>query len=515
MSPTRRQVLRGMAGFTLAIPVLPSLLPTRARAAGVSAPRFVALATNHGGVWQPHLYPGDETLSEQRSYGGHQIRRGDLSASRSGGRASLSRILTASDAVLTPALVSRMNVMRGFDVPFYLGHHSGGHLGNYALNDGNGMDGQAMRSHPWPTIDQVLAWSNQFYPDTSGILERSLVLGGRGMSAGYANPSNNSGSIDAIPSDTDSRAVFRRIFRERDEDPRKPVVDLVIEDYRRLRDSDRRLSAGDRQRLDQHMERLFELERKLTATASCDDLEVPPISFENIRGQTGFHQNPDLQAQAWKLMNDVIVAALSCDTCRLVSMRVDTTFSTYAGDWHQDVAHQAHGVSWVSPPATDGDHPQDWLTDGHQRVFEHVFADLASKLHAVRTPDGTLLDACLLQWTHESGPATHDPLEMPVITAGGAAGALSTGHYADFRNLAFPAKVPRDGEAVEAHTGLIYNQWLGTVLELMGLDRRAYERDGWGGYGQVLLSTEGWYAGYDKYGPDVLAVMGDRVPFVS
>ncbi|MFK7930702.1 MAG: DUF1552 domain-containing protein [Myxococcota bacterium] len=516
MRTTRRHFLRGLAGFTLAIPVLPSLLPRSARAAGPSPQRFIAMGTEHGGIWQQNLYPSDSTLTDTRPYAGHTIRRGDLSSTTTGGRTEISRILSASSAVLSPGLVSRMNVMRGFDVPFYLAHHRGGHLGNYAENDGNGGDGQAVQNHPMPTIDQVLAWSNEFYPDTSGILERSLVLGGRSMSAGHADPNDPRTSIGNLPNDWDSRAVFRRIFRARDANPRRPVVDLVIEDYQRLRDSDRRISSADRDRLNQHMERLYELERKLNATASCEDLDVPDVSSVQIIQRSGYGQNPELQKQAWQLLNDVIVAAMSCDTCRIATMRVDQTFSPYVGDWHQEIAHQAQGVSWAAPPSLGGDHPNEILAQGYQRTFEHVFADLAAKLLAVTDENGeTLLDNTLLQWTHESGPVTHDPIEMPVITAGSAGGAIKTGHYADFRNLGSIASAPNAGSSIESHTGIIYNQWLGTVLQAMGVPRASYERDGYGGYGHVYLSQHGWYAGYDKYGADVLGVMGERVPFVG
>ena len=32
-------------------------------------------------------------------------------------------------------VLGKMTVMRGFDIPFYIGHHTGGHLGNFARKD--------------------------------------------------------------------------------------------------------------------------------------------------------------------------------------------------------------------------------------------------------------------------------------------------------------------------------------------------------------------------------------------
>lgn len=513
--PTRRQVLRGLAGFTLALPTLPSLLPRSARAAGPVPRRFIAMASEHGGVWQDQLYPGDGALSDTRSYAGHTLRRGDLPLAIDGATARISPVLSAPASLLTPALAAKMNVMRGFDITFYIAHHRGGHLGNYADNDGNGTDGTDMQALASPTIDQVLAWSDRFYPDTSGILERSLVMGDHGMSAGWSNPRDQSGTVQRMPNESDSRALFDRIFRDGTEPARKPVVDLVIEDYRRMRQGDTRLSTGDRRRLDEHMERLYELERKLDADVSCDDVSPPMQSSMDWIHQRDFHQDPAAQVRAWQLLNDVIVAAFACDTCRIATLRPHLTFTDYAGDWHQEIAHQANRVTWSSPPATTGPHPHGRLAEGHQRFFEGIFVDLIAKLDAVGMSDGsTLLDASLVQWTHESGPNTHDPIEMPVITAGGAAGALRTGSYCDFRNLGSVASRASSENRINSHTGLIYNQWLGHVLQIMGLPRTDFERDGWGGYGAVKLSTETWYAGYDKYDANVLGVMGDRVPFV-
>ena len=62
-----------------------------------------------------------------------------------------------------------MNVLWGLDVPFYIAHNTGLHLGNYARNDGNGGDGKAVQAFPRPTIDQIMAWSPSFYPTCRGI----------------------------------------------------------------------------------------------------------------------------------------------------------------------------------------------------------------------------------------------------------------------------------------------------------------------------------------------------------
>ncbi len=501
---TRRTVLRGAAGFTLALPFLPSVAERKANAANDEPRRFVAFATDHGGVWQQSMYPGDTALTEQLSYASQTVRRGELPLTVSNGIAAISPVLSGDSAVLTANLAAKLNVMRGLDVTFYLAHHRGGHLGNYAENDGNGADGPTLAHRP--TIDQVMAWSDNFYPDLGTILERSLVIGAHGMSADFSSPSTRSGPVQNITPEQNSLTLFNRIFVPQ-EDPtevRAPIVDRVLDDYRRLRDGNRRLSSEDRRRLEDHIDRVDELQRKLNVALSCGDIETPTQASTELYG-SDYGINPALQAQFWGLINDVIVAAFACDTCRIVSARAADHFSTFPGDWHQDVAHQAN---------TDAGQ-QQILADAHQRFFEGVFLDLISKLDAVDDGLGnTLLDTSLVQWTQESGVVTHDPIEMCVVTAGSAGGWLATGQYVDYRNLARPAHQGGGGSGfANTHIGLVYNQWLGTAAQAMGLNRSEYESGSYGGYGETMLSTETWYAGYQQYGPQ-LSVMGEPLPFL-
>jgi hypothetical protein len=504
----RRMLLRGAAGFTLALPFLPSLLgPNKAHAAG-GPKRFVALATPHGGIWQPRMYPNAATLTQTSSYGGHDVRRGALALEVANGVASLSPVLSGDSTKLTSTLVQKMNVLRGLDVTFYLGHHRGGHLGNYAANDGNGKDGQAVKLKPRPTIDQVLAWSNKFYTDLSSTRERSLVIGRDGMSHGFSNPGSQSGEIQHVNAEDDSLALFNKIFVP-PADPtqtRPPIVDRVLEDYRRLRDGNRRLSAKDRQRLDDHMDRVDELERKLNVNASCGDVQVPQGSSLDEKNASSFPVDPEAHKRFWQLMNDVVVAAFACNTSRVVTMNVSEHFSSFVGDWHQDVAHQAN----VSADQ------HEIIFQAHQRFFEDVYLDLISKLDALEDASGgSVLDHTLVQWTQESGCVTHNPIEMGVVTAGSADGFFTTGNYCDYRNLQKPASKVDGSNLVDSHLGLVYNQWLGNALQSMGLSPSDYETDGYGGYGLVQLSTETWYDGYNKYGNAELGAMSEILPFLK
>ncbi len=500
---SRRQVLRGAGGFTLALPWLPSLLPRGADAAPspLAQPRFVAICTEHGALWEQNMHPA-AGQTEQMTYAGHAIRRSPLVRTEANGRASLSPILSADATVMTDALVAKMNVLRGLDVPFYIAHHRGGHLGNWAANDGNGEDGQIQMGSDTPTIDQVLAWSNTFYSDLSTVLERSMVIG-NDISWGWSNPQTQSGSIQATAPEFSSLALFNRIFvpEEEEDNPRPPVVDRVMENYQSLRQSNQRLSAGDRLRLDAHIERIDELQRRLAVAVSCGDIPTPMADSEQLWGDPSFPVNPTLNREFWQLFNDVILAAFACGTSRIAVLRVTDNFSSFVGDWHQDIAHQAH--------LPDGAAQQE-IADGNQRTFEDVFMDLVAKLDIDEGDGTTMLDNTLVQWTQESGPMTHESVDSPVVTAGSAGGCLATGQFLDYRNMNNPMFDPYEGTPVRLYGGLIYNQYLGSVLQAMGLSPDEYEVASGRGYPDLFVGE-----GRDVHYPAaVQSAMGEWLPWL-
>jgi hypothetical protein len=490
---TRRQVLLGLGGATLALPVLPSLLSRTAYGADpvyTRRPRLFWLTTDHGGAFESSMFPAASTLTGSGSvFSDH--RYGALAPAVSGSTRSVSPVLSADATRFTPALVSKMNVLYGLDVPFYIAHSTGIHLGNYARNDGNGSDGKAVQGDKRPTIDQLLAWSPSFYPDLGAIRERSMVFGSQQVSWNYSNPSGRSGSVENVRGTNSSLDMFKRIFvpKSSTEAPtpkRAPVVDKVRESYRSLRNGNGRLSSADRQRLDDHMDRIAELERKLgaaPAAASCDGVTQPS---EDANAQRG--NDPSSAAKYGQLINDVVVAAFTCGTSRIGVHAYGSTesFVAYSGDWHQDVAHQ-----WQSADK------QQQLVRSYQRLFETVFLDLAAKLDVEEAPGMTYLDNSLLVWSQESGMETHGSVSIPIVTFGSAAGFLKTGQFLDYRRTSGAHFDP--GAGGQQSLGLLYGQWLATALQAMGASPEEFELWGHKGYGVPFVSGESWTPPYKQH----------------
>ena len=477
---SRRQFLRGSGGLALGLPFLPSLVPGKAWAQEVSfdpGPRFLMMATRHGGIYESSMFPSEAQLTESMTlYPGLDIRRGDLARAVNGDRAELSPVLSGAADVLTDELVAKMNVLWGLDIPFYIAHHTGGHLGNYARNDGNGADGQMVQQQHMPTIDQLMAWSPSFYGSLDGITERSLVVGSNGLSWNFSNPSAASGEVQEVAPIRDAPEAFDRVFPAgppTSEPTRPPIVDRVVESYRSLRQSNRRLSSDDRQRLDDHMDRLSELQRRLTTiNAACGDVVQPPYSQDPL--------------ERTRLLGEVVTAALTCGATRIAVIGVrEEEYVPYGGDWHQDVAHQ-----WQ----LDG--PQAQLVEANQAAFERVFLDLASRLDGIEeAPGQTVLDGTLMAWTQESGEATHEARSIPTITFGSAGGFLRTGQFCDYRNRTAVGRREAWGDP-QGWAGLLYNQFLGTCLQAVGVPQSEWQsvpHNGNTGYGLPLID-EGYAA---------------------
>lgn len=457
----RRRFLLGAGGAALALPVLPSLWPGESAAQAAQGRCFVHLVNGHGGISIANMSPSQATLTESVSYAGHTIRRGALAAPQVNGETRVSAVIRAPSTEFTPALAAKMNFLYGLDIPCYVGHQDGASLGNFAAN-ANGA-GFIAQNGQRPTIDQIMAWSPSFYGVAAGIRERIVHF--TGNSYGWANPAARSGPIErfGLIAETNIQ-MFDRLFGTQTTPSSPLLVDQVIEDYRALRASTGRLSAEDRRRLDDHVQQLFELQRRLQIAAGATSMPRPTIDTRQF-WTSEFGRRPDQNIQNAQLWNQVFVAGLAAGVNRIVLYGQDGEFSSFTGDYHQDIAHQ-HA-------ATAG--AQATHVASHQLFFRHVVLDLVRRLDAVDRGGGrTLLDDTLVAWNQESGHYTHEAQNMAVMTFGSAGGVLRTGQFIDYRNVA--RSLPGDGAYDRRFTGLLWQQWLGTVLQTFGIPRAEWEQ---------------------------------------
>ena len=504
---SRRQVLRGAAGFTLALPFLPSLVPIKAWGQNVVPPPrkyFCSYVTMHGGVADVNWYPADAALTTQKQLlPGHTIRSGPLTATIQNGNAVLSKVLQAPSSLLTPRMIGKINLLRGLDYGWQAGHTPGGHLGHYATGP---------NFHPagiiTPSSDQMMAYSPSFYSDLTGVRMRSVETGGywnaQSTSYFFANPATRTGAIQGTNRITNQLQLFNALFgagvppADGGTPAQRPlIVDRVVADYKALRDGNQRLSPEDKIRIDDHLARLDELQRSLLAQ------QAPPVSASCAIPQT-------TSPNTWANMNSVIAMAFMCGFTRIANVAMmNELFAAQlppsapawsAATWHNNVAHQA-----TQQPVQDGLIVPVW-----QLYFQQVL-DLAQKLDVQDSPGVTLLDNALIYMTSECEEITHQQLSVPVLTIGGAGGNVIGGHYVDYRNLAGTALPQGSQSNPKKNSGLSWNRLHATLLQAMGVPKSEYEQAGGPGFGNLYLAPA--YAATQVGG--LTAQSGDFLPVIG
>jgi hypothetical protein len=520
----RRQFLKESTGFALAIPFLPSLL-TRAEAAGLSGamPRLIVMATDHGAIHPKYMhplfpaslstindyYPTVMNLTEldanrvagtfetRQLFTGHTIRRMPLAGVKytSNGLTGVSPVVSASSSTsFSDDLLSKMHLHVGADIMTYLGHTSGGLLGNYAASE----QIQSGLANPIPTIDQVLAHSAKVYPQGSGFVKNSVSVGGKNLSwtyksnDDYLNPSASLG-VDFVPVAISPQKLWDDFFQAlaaqgSGPNPDVLVVDKVNSSWQSLRSrafgSSRRLSQEDGNRLDAYMQFLFEIERRiksLTPPSGCSVPGRPSQSTNSIYGgdnrigTTVITADATLQAYA-----DVITAAMMCNLTRIGTIWVPSIGLEYAGDWHT-LVH-----------ACADPNNQRKVIQGNQHNFEKVFLRIANNLNSIVEGNGkTYLDNSLVAWIQETGPRgnVHDGDAIPIVAAGGMAGFFNTGYFYDYRNY---AKLDTNSNG-NCYAGVPWSRFLVSMLQGMGLSPADYQtiNEGRIGYGLTSQNLKG------------------------
>lgn len=529
--PSRRRFLMGAAGASLALPFLESLRPRRAGAQAVVPPkRFITVksfSTEVIKAWYPTMqgngymlkdarYPGTSkadgtTLLTQPLVAGKGYTWAPLTdfASATGTTTGISQILGPA---LNPFL-SKLTLIRGLDYLPTVNHNYGGILGNYSsCTAATPCDADSLPDVQ--TIDQVLAYSRKFYPATPGT--RYLhVSQGVTDSMSYSNLGIAGGPIQQLKARVNPLDAFNDLFGNAPApgttppppDRDKLLIDRVYQDYLALKQSSR-LSAADRQLVDQYVTLVSELQAKLTTrpTMSCTR-PATPMSLANNVGLNA----TDITTK-WNLFLDVIAAGIMCDQTRVVTIAVhkalgpgpDAANPALVGFYHSE---DASGGTWHGLA-------HDWANANSRRMLQginawiaqEVFAKLLAKLDVPESGGTTFLDNSLVYWGNELG-FNHIAYSVPCLLAGGAGGFIKTGRYLDYIDWAGRAYFAQeDGNVIK---GIPHNQLLVTILQAMGLVPADYEQNGVAGYGAT--STVGkpanlWAVDYD------LSTVGQILP---
>lgn len=518
----RRHFLQGL-GASLALPMLPSLM-SKAHAALGEDKSFIYIAEPHGGINLEHMYPSRTPGNEQVLYSGnasegldHRTRMEPLEnflSTRSDGLfpTNEQEFSSVLGSYLNPHL-SKINVLRGFDLMFYAAHHQGCYLGNFdgRIKDDDVTDRYA-HFPAMETIDQVMASSPSFYSSTPALPTMNIS---QHFGISYKRIS---GQIVRLTKDTGTDRIINALLGAgspvSSTQEMTQYLNRIHGDYQQLMNGShgaaRRLSSQDRIRLDEHLSLLNDLTDRIEAQGglSCS---AEAGSLSAIDWEYTDSMSMSSRAARWDIITDTIVAAIKCGASRIATISPNTHVPddpAWGHDYHSSIAHRGLGSnSSIALTA---------MVENTRVTGEHVFAALARKLDVERGDGSTYLDNSLIGWMHEAGPITHNPYEMFVVTAGSAGGFFNTGNYADFRNLSNNAfgivDYSRDLNN-PSRPGIPYNRWIYTMLKAMGIPDQEFARAGMTGYG-VDHADNLVEHGHRAWPTRVISDMGQLMPRV-
>jgi hypothetical protein len=265
-----------------------------------------------------------------------------------------------------------------------------------------------------PSVDQILA--AKLASETQFASLQTL-----GESTGsYGSPFYRDATTK-LPCERNPRVVFERLFGDSAKvDPAavkarniadKSALDVVMDRIATLKT---RLGPADRHKLDQYLDSIRDVERRIqvSETRKLPDLpnaERPP--GEGVDWEENVRMLMDMHVLAWQ-----------ADLTRVISFMLATESSLISFP-QIDVSYQHHEASHHNYEA-------DKLAALHKiNVLQSkLFAYWLAKLDAVKEPSGSLLDNSIMVFTSSlSNPTVHSQRDVPMMIAGGGSGKLKRG----------------------------------------------------------------------------------------
>jgi hypothetical protein len=396
----RRTLLKGIAGVSLALPLLEAM---GAEAASQPARRFCAIYTANG-MSLPHARHEMGQWSWFPTKEGREFEFGESTA---------------------PLREFREHVS-------FLGglHHPNGVKADPHMCSDMWLTGAPLHN-PKPgtfntvSLDQVVAQHTRQY-----CRQPSLVLS---IDAGVGFLSRT-GTISynqegkPIPAENNPRRLFQRLFRgERESLSNQRValqrqiklVDAVLESARSL---NQQLGQSDREKLDQYLTSLNEVEGRLAASEKWIDIPLKTQDYSRLNLDASSEGDP---REYYRNMFDLIALAFDADITRSVSfmlnredgMGISDTFPLKLG-----LTRTHHSLSHADDKAGQLEFAKYDLFLSQQLAY---FLD---RLRGFSEAGGKVLDHTLVLFG-SGASTTHNPTNLPTMLAGGSKLGLKHGTY--------------------------------------------------------------------------------------
>ncbi|MFT5523267.1 MAG: hypothetical protein ACI9HK_001213 [Pirellulaceae bacterium] len=244
---------------------------------------------------------------------------------------------------------------------------------------------------------------------------------------GAATLSRNALGVD-IPATNDYRAVFENLFPPADASQLKQakarialnrsILDTATGD---VKDLQRKLGHTDQQRLEQYLDSIREVEKRLDDRDAILKNGRPAFDETSVRTQP---KNKSSMQEHLELMMDLIVLAFQTDMTRVVTQSLGgeagPSYDEYK-DWAKQTGAPTRGTHDYHHKGSGNrgaDNPDTQLIGIRDRLYCECLARLMDKLNDIEASEGTLLDhtALLLGGSQIS---SHSGSSFPMLLAGG------------------------------------------------------------------------------------------------
>jgi hypothetical protein len=231
-----------------------------------------------------------------------------------------------------------------------------------------------------------------------------------------------------IPAENNPRRVFDRLFRGDDTDKevaharlqrRTKLVDAVAQSAKNL---DKQLGKTDREKMDQYMTSLNEVESRLIASERWIDIPLKKQDYSHLNLDASNEGDP---AEYYRNMFDLIALAFDADITRSISfmlnredgMGISDTFPLKLGlsKTHHNLSH-----------ATDKEGQLQFAK--YDQFLSHRIAQFLERMSGYQDRNGSVLDNTVVLFG-SGASTTHNSHNLPTLIAGGANMGLKHGTY--------------------------------------------------------------------------------------
>ncbi len=272
------------------------------------------------------------------------------------------------------------------------------------------------------SCDQVLAQRMKGQTKVPSLVlgtESSIAAIHKNYSMIYSSHISWSSATTPTPLELYPALAFDRLFRDGIGRADKSVLDAVREDADDYR---RKVSQSDRQRLDEFLFSVREVEQQIDQAGKVGKVQGwrPTLAAPGMpRPADGIPQDID---QHMRLMCDILVLAFQTDTTRIGTLKLNND--------HSSLRFPKLGVDYMIHHLLSHSDGDDWLKVN--RFFTQQVAYVAGKLDKVQEGERTLLDNSMILFLSSMMTGAHNNDQLPVVMLGRGGGQIKSGRILDY-----------------------------------------------------------------------------------